>query len=252
MEFVVITFFGILGAILASFVGVIVERAYTGQSWSAGRSRCDSCGRILRSLDLIPVLSWFFSFGRCRVCGAHISVLNPLAELVLGTLFVFSYFSLGFTLALIPFLLALLALAFIVLYDLKHTVIPGTASSLLLVASFAYVLLAAPSREALGGALLTAGSIGGAFFLLFLLSRGRAMGLGDAPVALALALLAFPNALSGLLFSFWIGALVGIAILVLRRGGPRMGLEVPFAPFLAAGFLLAHFTGWNPFLLMLL
>jgi prepilin signal peptidase PulO-like enzyme (type II secretory pathway) len=73
------------------------------------------------------------------------------------------------------------------------------------------------------------------------------MGLGDAPVALALALLAGPGlALAGLLFSFWIGALVGIAILVSRPKGHRMGIEVPFVPFLAAGYLLAFFTRWNP------
>jgi prepilin signal peptidase PulO-like enzyme (type II secretory pathway) len=51
----------------------------------------------------------------------------------------------------------------------------------------------------------------------------------------------------GILFSFWIGALFGIAVLLRRRGGPTMGIEVPFVPFLAAGFLLAFFTQWNPF-----
>ena len=75
------------------------------------------------------------------------------------------------------------------------------------------------------------------------------MGLGDAPIALGLSLLVgFGAAFSGLIFSFWIGALCGILILVLRRGGPRMGIEVPFVPFLAAGYLLAYFTQWNPFL----
>jgi prepilin signal peptidase PulO-like enzyme (type II secretory pathway) len=74
------------------------------------------------------------------------------------------------------------------------------------------------------------------------------MGLGDAPVALALSLVAGTNAFSGLLFSFWIGAVIGIGILALYPRGHRMGIEVPFVPFLAAGYLLAFFTQWNPLL----
>jgi prepilin signal peptidase PulO-like enzyme (type II secretory pathway) len=100
--------------------------------------------------------------------------------------------------------------------------------------------------DVLGTTLFTAGMIGLAFLLLHLLSGGRAMGLGDAPVALSLSLLCAPYAFSGVLFSFWIGAIIGIAILVMRRGGPRMGIEVPFVPFLAAGYLLAYFIQWNP------
>jgi prepilin signal peptidase PulO-like enzyme (type II secretory pathway) len=93
---------------------------------------------------------------------------------------------------------------------------------------------------------MIAGAIALFFFLLHVLSSGRAMGLGDAPVALALSLMAGTQAIAGLLFSFWIGALYGIFVLSTRRGGPRMGIEVPFVPFLALGFLLALFTAWNP------
>jgi prepilin signal peptidase PulO-like enzyme (type II secretory pathway) len=74
------------------------------------------------------------------------------------------------------------------------------------------------------------------------------MGLGDTPVALGLSLLVGMNSVSGLLFSFWIGAVIGIGILARYPKGHRMGIEVPFVPFLAAGYLLAFFTQWNPFL----
>jgi leader peptidase (prepilin peptidase) / N-methyltransferase len=99
---------------------------------------------------------------------------------------------------------------------------------------------------------MTAGVIGSGFFLLHYFSKGRAMGLGDSPVALALALVTGGSlAIAGLLFSFWIGAVVGIGILVATPKGHRMGIEVPFVPFLAAGYLLAYFTQWNPLLLTL-
>jgi prepilin signal peptidase PulO-like enzyme (type II secretory pathway) len=74
------------------------------------------------------------------------------------------------------------------------------------------------------------------------------MGFADAPFAFGLALLVGPAALSGFIFSFWIGAVIGIIMLLKRPRGSRMGVEVPFAPFLAAGFLLAYFTQWNPFI----
>jgi prepilin signal peptidase PulO-like enzyme (type II secretory pathway) len=61
----------------------------------------------------------------------------------------------------------------------------------------------------------------------------------------ALSLFVGSQAISGLLFSFWIGALFGIILLLVRRGGPTMGIEVPFVPFMALGYLLAYITQWN-------
>jgi prepilin signal peptidase PulO-like enzyme (type II secretory pathway) len=234
-----------LGALLASFAGVVSERAYTGQSWRAGRSRCDSCGETLSARDLVPVLSWLAAGGRCRVCGSRVSGRHLAAELLQGTAFAAAYAALGLTPALGAFLAALLPLCFIVLYDLRHTVVPPPASLLLALLALLYAALSAPDARVLGLRILVAGVVGLAFFLLHVFSRGRAMGLGDAPVAFSLSLLAGPAALSGLVLSFWIGAVVGIAILVGRPKGRRMGIEVPFVPFMAAGFLLALFTGWQ-------
>ena len=162
-------------------------------------------------------------------------------------------FALGLSLSLLLFLIIASVLAFIVLYDLRHTVVPVFASNALLVLCLVYALLAARDASSLGLTLLMAGLIGLFFFLAYAVSRGRAMGLGDAPVALSLALLVGGTlALPGFLFSFWIGGIVGIAILVSRPKGRRMGIEVPFVPFLAAGYLLAFFTQWNPLLVPIL
>lgn len=241
-----------LGAIVASFMAVIAERLYTGQSWIHGRSACNSCSRELGVVDLVPVFSWLLCRGRCRTCHARVPVLYTIGEAILGVLFALSFLKLGLSLALGVLLAAFAVLAFIVMYDLRHTVVPAAASSLLVVLSLLYALLATGGAEHLGQTLMTAGIIGFAFFLLYFLSRGRAMGLGDSPVALALALLTGGSlAIAGLLFSFWIGAVVGIGILVTTPKGHRMGIEVPFVPFLAAGYVLAYFTQWNPLLLTL-
>lgn len=242
--------FALLGAVVGSFVGVVAERLHTGQSFLKGRSRCNSCARELEPFDLIPVVSALLSFSRCRSCKARIPVLYTVVELILGFLFASAYLTLGASLALLLFLPFLALLALVVVYDLRHTVVPLEGSIPLVLVALAFAWTSASNPFAFGSALLTAGIIALAFVALHAFSNGRAMGLGDAPISFALALITAPHALAGLAFSFWIGALFGIGVLVLRRGGPKMGIEVPFVPFLAAGFLLAYFTGWNPFLLL--
>ncbi|MDB5265558.1 MAG: Leader peptidase (Prepilin peptidase) / N-methyltransferase [Parcubacteria group bacterium] len=248
--FILAAFF-ILGALCASFTGVVAERLHTGQSWVSGRSRCNSCSAYLDGRDLIPILSWLLWTGKCRQCRARVPGAYALSELSLAIAFAAAYHLFGFSLVLPFFLVALIVLLFIVLYDLRHMIVPTGSSTLLLVLSVIVAVLRAPALQALGLVFLVAGAIAIFFFLLHVCSRGRAMGLGDAPVALALSLLVGTQAIAGLMFSFWVGALYGIVVLSTRRGGPRMGIEVPFVPFLAIGFLLALFTAWNPFALVL-
>jgi prepilin signal peptidase PulO-like enzyme (type II secretory pathway) len=239
-----------LGAIIASFVSVVVERMNTGQSWMVGRSKCSSCAKELKSYDTIPIVSWLVALGACRSCGSRIPVELLISEILLAGVFAVSYLHIGLSLKLIVFLLFVTVLFGLVLYDMRHTIVPSLASGALLVLSCIFLLLNISGQGAVGVALMTAGGISFAFFLLHVLSGGRAMGLGDTPVVLALSLLTAPYALGGVLLSFWIGAVVGIGILVLRRGGSTMGTEVPFVPFLALGYLLAFFLTWNPFILI--
>lgn len=248
MDVLLIVLFGALGAVVASFVGVLVERVHTGRAWVRSRSRCNSCNRLLGSLDLIPVISWVISSGCCRTCGCRVPVRYLIAESVAALLFVGAYLSVGLTLPLPFLLLALGALLFIVLYDLRHTIVLPEASFLLLVTSLAVAYLESATLGDFGYTLLVAGIIGICFLLLHVCSKGKAMGLGDAPVAFSLSLLTGIYAITGLLCSFWIGGVYGAVVLVRRRGGSKMNSEVPFVPFLAAGFLLAYFLKWNLFL----
>ncbi|MDP2651723.1 MAG: prepilin peptidase, partial [bacterium] len=240
-----------LGAILASFIGVLVARLHTGQSFLSGHSRCDVCNTPLEPFALVPIVSYFIQGGKARCCGAFLSLYAPLTELLLGGLFVFSYASFGFTLPLIPFTLSLSLLLALVLYDLVHQILPPVLLAIFVVASAATGFLSAPSFSAFLSTFYVALSIALFLALIHFLSRGRAMGFSDAPFAFGLALLTGSAALPGFIFSFWIGAVVGILILLKRPAGSRMGIEVPFAPFLAAGFLLAYFTQWNPFIFIM-
>lgn len=239
---------GLLGAVLASFAGVISERLHTGESWVAGRSRCNSCNRTLSSHDLVPVLSWLVSRGRCFSCRAPVPFRYALSELVLAIVFYATAARMGVSPSLGILLFSFFILAIVVLYDMRHTIVPMSLSLLLVLTSLAYAVISMSAVTGLSIVLMSAGSIGLAFFLMHALSGGRWMGLGDAPIALALSLIVGKGALVGLLFSFWIGGVIGVFILVLTPRGHRMGIEVPFVPFLAAGYLLAFFTQWNPFL----
>lgn len=238
--------FFVLGAIWGSFLGLVGERAYTGQSWTTGRSRCNSCREYLSTLDLIPILSWAVHRGRCRRCGSKVPIQYALYELTLALLFLAGYLAFGLSQSLFLYLLALLPLGFVVIYDLRHTLVPPEASALFILLALLFDLLRAGSAHAIFVTLVYAFGVALFIFCLYAVTQGRAMGLGDTPISFGLALLAGQRAIDGLFFSFWIGGVIGILILVFRKGGPRMGIEVPFVPFLAAGFLLALLTQWNP------
>lgn len=247
MDLLIATAVALSGAIIASFVGVIVARLHTGQSFITGHSRCDACNKQLSSISLVPIVAFIASRGRAQCCGARISAASPLAELVLGALFVLAYYRLGFTWALPFMLIALALLLALVLYDLEHQILPSELLYPFVVVSGFVAYQSATNVSDFLISFLIAVSIGGSLAAVHFLSRGRAMGLADAPLALGLALLTGSTALSGFIFSFWIGAVIGIVLLLRRPKGSRMGVEVPFAPFLACGFLLAYFTQWNLF-----
>ncbi len=250
MDLLFATFFFALGAIVASFVGVLVERLNTGHGIVRGRSRCDACGEELQARDLVPLLSFCICLGWSRCCRTRVSPRSTILELLLGTLYVLAYMKLGFTPALLPFLISLAALAALVLYDLRHTILPPQFLAVFLLGNLGFALSSGEGREMFLETILVALGIALFFAVIHFASSGRAMGLSDAPLAFGLGLLVAPHALSGFVFSFWIGALVGITLLVRAPKGARMGIEVPFAPFLACGFLLAYFTSWDPFVIV--
>ncbi len=245
--------FFILGAIVASFVGVVTGRLHTGHTIVSGRSRCDACDSVLSPLSLMPIFSYLFSGGRSYCCHARLSLYAPLTELLLGGLFVLSYLRVGLTLALPFLLIALSLLLALVLYDLMHQILPPTLLWPFVLVSLVTGFLTTLDMRTFQVSLLTALIIGFFFVAMHVLSRGRAMGLADAPLAFGLSLLVGGEwAPAGLMFSFWIGAIVGITILLQRPRGHRMGVEVPFAPYLAAGFLLAYcIIQWNPLALLM-
>ena len=86
-EVLVIVFAAIFGALVGSFLNVVLWRVPRGESIVTPGSHCPSCETYLRWYELVPVLSWVALRGRCRTCGVHISARYPLVELACAALF---------------------------------------------------------------------------------------------------------------------------------------------------------------------
>ena len=208
--------FGLFGLIVGSFLNVVILRF--GERSVGGRSSCPHCGTRLRALDMVPVLSWIFLRGRCRYCGAHISIQYPLVEAVTAAFFAAIGAS---SLPLISMLLALPIAALLIcifVYDLKHKLIPD-----IWVWAFAALALASGIFNFQFSIFnLLSGPVA-ALPILFLwyLSRpftghaGQWMGFGDVKLALGLGwLLGFPLGFISVFLAFIIGAVVSVCILL--------------------------------------
>ncbi|MAZ56471.1 hypothetical protein CL653_01650 [bacterium] len=259
--------FALLGGIIGSFLNVVAYRMHTGASLS-GRSRCFSCGKVLSPWELVPFFSWLLQKGQCRDCGARIPIRDFLVESLTGAMFVWvlltSDTALGLGLNLI--LVSLIVLVFI--YDLVHMIIPDELVLLLLflgLGNLLYIWLQVGSWELITShvyaALVTVGILGS----LWLVSHGRWIGLGDVKLILPLGLfLNISEAMSMVMLSFWIGALVGVMLLIYPKAvylykrytlgsvakSARyftMKSEIPFAPFILVAFWLVYLYDINVF-----
>lgn len=116
-------YLGLVGLAIGSFLNVVVWRLPRGKSLVRPPSACPACSRRLRIPDLVPVVSWLALKGRCRYCGAPISVRYPLVEAFTGIVFVLLYAGYGLTLQLLPALAAatLLIPAGLILRDASAT-----------------------------------------------------------------------------------------------------------------------------------
>ncbi len=257
MELYLLVLVFVFGTLIGSFLNVVIYRLHTGRSVN-GRSHCMSCGETLQWYELFPIVSYFVLRARCRSCGAYIPFRYLMVELLTGFTFLMLYTLQGDTRIplLFSFVLASILIV-IVVYDLRHTIIPDELTvATILIALFmvGYDFLCTSDAQTVLVRVL--GGLGAAlfFFMLWFVSKGRWLGLGDAKLALPLGMIAGSGALSMVVLSFWIGALVSVLLLLFlklfEKGKtvlhflPRkltMKSEVPFAPFLILGFLLVHY-----------
>ena len=258
-----ILFVSILGVIIGSFLNVVIYRLHTNKSLS-GRSHCLSCGATLKPYDLIPVVSYLWLRGRCRVCGCSFSPRYVLVEAMTGALFVLGFLFSGSLTDFLIFCLVTIVLVVIAVYDYYHLIIPdklvmwllGIATFWLLYQFFSTELALSEIAYILLAALLAAGFFAG----LWIVSKGRWIGLGDAKLVFPLCLLlSYKIVFSFVVVSFWIGAVVSLLLLGIlwvkkKRGKPHLRFskdsltiksEIPFAPFIIVSFFIVYLFGVN-------
>jgi leader peptidase (prepilin peptidase)/N-methyltransferase len=223
----------VIGAMLGSFLNVVIHRLPRHESLVVPGSRCPHCGTPIRAWDNIPLFSFVILGGRCRACRRPISVRYPFVELTAAMLVTASWLRTGSIVdfvAAAAFSLILLAIFFI---DLEHQIVPNA----LTYPGLALGLLLALPQGRIVDALLTAAAAGAFFLLIAIVSRGG-MGGGDIKLAAMMgAFLGWPAITVALLTAFTGGAAAGLLLIGLRRRSRKD--PIPFGPALAVGGIIA-------------
>jgi len=234
-----IPFAALLGAVIGSFLNVVIVRLPQNQSVVFPRSRCPACATELHWFDNIPLVSFLALHGRCRTCDATISWRYPIVEGVTALLFVLAAWRSASPADLLAAWLFLSALVTITAIDLEHQVIPDRITLPGIALGFLSSFLGTHTSwlDSLLG--IVAG--GGILFAVIMVSGGG-MGGGDMKLGGMLgAFLGYKLALLSLFVAVILGGLVAVALLstgIRRRKDP-----IPFGPFLAIGGALAMLWG---------
>lgn len=208
------------------------------------RSRCPHCGHQITALENIPLLSYFFLRGRCSHCKAPIGLRYPVVELATALLSFVAAWQFGATLTTLGALLFIWALVALTFIDLDTQLLPDDITlpliwlGLLLNIGSTFVDLESAVVGAIAGYL----SLWSVYWLFKLATGKEGMGYGDFKLLAAIgAFLGWQILPIVILLSSAVGAVVGIALIVLARHGRNT--PIPFGPYLASAGILALFFG---------
>jgi len=234
---------GVFGLVIGSFLNVCIYRLPLGQSLVTPPSRCTKCGYALRWYDNIPVLSWVSLGGKCRQCRAPISAQYPIVELATALLFVVVAWATPVGPLLASRLLFVCILVTLFGIDLEHQILPNSITLPGIVIGLLFSVINPPGlRDAVIGALLGGGVLYGIAAAYYLVRREEGLGMGDVKMlAMVGAFLGWKQVLVTLILSSFSGALVGVALIAMQRGGMRVAM--PFGTFLALGAFAAMLAG---------
>jgi leader peptidase (prepilin peptidase)/N-methyltransferase len=234
---VVIVFFFLFGIMIGSFLNVCITRIPEEQSIVLPGSRCPRCSTPIKAYDNVPVFAWLWLRGKCRSCGAPISAMYPMVELLTGLLFVACYLEFGISQATVKWLFFICLIIILTVTDFRVRLLPdlitwpGFAAGVLFSAfvppndGTAFLLSVRlfhglpPERfmgllEALLGAAFGSLMLWGAAAVYKLLRGREGMGMGDVKMmAMAGAFLGVRNAFLMILLGTLLGSIVGIVVI---------------------------------------
>lgn len=236
----------VLGTVLGSFLNVCIYRLPADRSVVAPPSTCGACGARIRWYDNIPILGFLLLRGRCRACGAPISLQYPIIELACGLIWMAAAMRFGLAQEAVHSAVFLTLLLGIAMTDAREMVIPDQFS--VLGALFGLALAAIPGgmplTEAVAGAVI-------AYLLLWLVKwiaerivKKPALGVGDIHMmAMVGAFLGPTGALLTLMLGSILGLVLGLPVQWVRGRLSPLATYLPLGVFLAIGGAIAHAWG---------
>ncbi|MEK9593847.1 MAG: A24 family peptidase [Luminiphilus sp.] len=255
-----------LGLVVGSFLNVVILRLpkMMEQGWqreccevldqpvpdqepislSHPGSHCPGCGAAIKPWQNIPVISWLVLRGQCAQCGMGISMRYPAVELVTGVLSGLAAWQFGFGIEALSALALIWMLVALAGIDIDTQLLPDSITLPLLWLGLAVNLFAVwtPLSSAVIGAMLGYGSLWSVYWLFKLVTGKEGMGYGDFKLLGALgAWFGWQAVPLMILLSSFVGAALGIAILLSKRQG--RDTPMPFGPYLAGAGLLTLFFG---------
>ena len=236
MDFVLPLVF-VPGLAIGSFLGVVAARVPLRRSIVRPGSACMSCETEINWYDNVPVLSYALLRGRCRHCGVRIPPRDLAIELTTALLLVCCVLEFGLTARAASAAIGCAALVVATATDLERRIVPNwvvlpAAAAVLVIQTVFY-----PSPQWALGAVGAAG-----FLFVAALAYPGGMGMGDVKLALLIGALLGKTTPVGIMLGLLL-ALVPSVVLIARHGSRARRIAIPFAPFLAAGAVIALFAG---------
>ena len=227
----------IFGLCFGSFFNVVTDRLPRHESIVTVKSHCESCGYDLKWYDNIPLLSYIFLKGRCRKCKTKLSIKYPLMEAVTGALFVLIFVFHGISIESGIWCLASGVLLTISIIDWRTYEIPIGLNGVLLTLGLIHLVLDLKNWP---DYLIGFVSVSLLLYILYLLSKGRAIGGGD------IKLMAVAGLLLGwklCIFGFIAGCIIGSIVHIIRMKVTGAEHMLAMGPYLSAGLFLGMLFG---------
>src|SRR2546421_8028011 len=262
-------FLGVVGAIIGSFLNVVIHRLPREQSIVFPNSSCPKCRKRIKAYDNIPIVSYLILRGRCRDCGVHISSRYPAVEALTAILFAAVAWHDGLSFALVFDLAFAAAMVTLIFIDAEHMILPNAITYpgiiFAIITRIFVPYLAGPAHfddlpqllnafptlpvwlvstiGAVIGALAGGGSLWLMGFMWEKLRGVEAMGFGDVKMMFMVgAFLGWRLTILTILLGALTGSIAGIVVMY-RRGGRNLQMMLPFGIFLGIGSIVSLFLG---------
>lgn len=227
-------FSGLVGALIGSFLNVLIYRLPRNKDFVLARSACPHCGDPIPFYLNVPLLGFLVLRGKCRACKAPIHWRYPLVELATGVIFFFSFpdnFEMASLYTYVFTVSVSCALIVHFFIDLEHRLLLDKINIYLLLLILPYSVIFSTPTHWIGGAVL---GFGGPFLIswAFYKIKGK-IGLGGGDIKLwgVLGLLLGPlGIMENIFLSSFVGSLVGLFLMARRSYSAENG--IPFGPFI--------------------